>query len=355
MEQIAYFLGANTPQGFYSLTGQMLDPDKHKAIYILKGGAGCGKSTLMKHVAKRMTEAGEGVEHVYCSGDPDSLDALLIPGKKAAIVDGTAPHVVEPRYPGAVERYVNLGRFYDSAALAPHREKIEALVAENQGCYRRAYRCLKGAGQLLEDNRELLETRELREKIYKRAKGIIAREIPKSGPGGDVEERFLDAVSCQGRVCLFETVSTLCKRVYELEDSVGAAHLMLSELLGAAMERGHSAIVCPDPMAPKRLRHLLLPELGVAFVTGTKDLPYPGPVYRRVRLDAMADAQNARRSRGRVRFTGKMAQALLEEGMDALARAKTVHDDLEAVYNPHVDFDGVNAQAEELAQEILAL
>ncbi len=94
MEQIAYFLGANTPQGFYSLTGQMLDPDKHRAIYILKGGAGCGKSTLMKKVGKRMTEAGERVEHVYCSGDPNSLDALLIPGKKAAIVDGTAPHVV---------------------------------------------------------------------------------------------------------------------------------------------------------------------------------------------------------------------------------------------------------------------
>ncbi len=92
MEQIAYFLGANTPQGFYSLCAQMLDPDKHRAIYILKGGAGCGKSTLMKHVAKRMKEAGEKVEQIYCSGDPDSLDALLIPGKKTAIVDGTAPH-----------------------------------------------------------------------------------------------------------------------------------------------------------------------------------------------------------------------------------------------------------------------
>lgn len=97
MEQIAYFLGANTPQGFYSLSGQMLAPDKHKAIYILKGGAGCGKSTLMKKVGKEMEKQGEKAEYIYCSGDPDSLDALLLPGKKAAIVDGTAPHGAVPK------------------------------------------------------------------------------------------------------------------------------------------------------------------------------------------------------------------------------------------------------------------
>ena len=60
------------------------------------------------------------------------------------------------------------------------------LMGAYQAQYRRAYRCLKGAGQLLDDNRELLETAELKEKIRKRAKGIIAREIPKHGPGGEV-------------------------------------------------------------------------------------------------------------------------------------------------------------------------
>lgn len=120
MEQIAYFLGANTPQGFYSLTGQMLDPDKHRAIYILKGGAGCGKSTLMKHVAKRMTEAGERVEHVYCSGDPDSLDALLIPGKQAAIVDGTAPQGVGTKGHSEKRPFHGLFFFSEDNQLTEH-------------------------------------------------------------------------------------------------------------------------------------------------------------------------------------------------------------------------------------------
>ena len=49
---IRYFLGANSPQGFYSLYSELLPPETASAVYILKGGPGCGKSTLMGRVAK---------------------------------------------------------------------------------------------------------------------------------------------------------------------------------------------------------------------------------------------------------------------------------------------------------------
>ena len=119
--KIQYFLGANAPAGFYSLYDQLLPPERAQAVYILKGGPGCGKSTLMRRVAGWAEEAGLETEYILCSGDPDSLDALVLPGLGAALVDGTAPHVVEPRCPGAVERYVNLGDCYDAAALRPLR------------------------------------------------------------------------------------------------------------------------------------------------------------------------------------------------------------------------------------------
>ena len=96
VNSIQYFLGANSPTGFYSLYDQLLPPEQASAIYILKGGPGCGKSTLMRRVAALAQEAGEPVEYILCSGDPDSLDAILLPGKKAALVDGTAPHDTAP-------------------------------------------------------------------------------------------------------------------------------------------------------------------------------------------------------------------------------------------------------------------
>ena len=78
-KHIQYFLGANSPSGFYSLYDHLLPPERASRFYILKGGPGCGKSTLMRQVARQAEEAGEEVEYILCSGDPDSLDAILLP------------------------------------------------------------------------------------------------------------------------------------------------------------------------------------------------------------------------------------------------------------------------------------
>ena len=96
LPHIQYFLGANSPSGFYSLYSELLPPETARAIYILKGGPGCGKSTLMRKIGARMEQEGLETEYILCSGDPDSLDALILPQLRTAIVDGTAPHVVVP-------------------------------------------------------------------------------------------------------------------------------------------------------------------------------------------------------------------------------------------------------------------
>ena len=94
-------------------------------------------------------------------------------------------------------------------------------------------------------------------------------------------------------------------------------------------------------MEPGRLEHLLIPELGVAFVTSRPGMAYPGKPYRRVRLDALSHPEN----KARLRFRARMAGVLREEGIAALQEAKAAHDLLEGVYNPYVDFEGVRAQA----------
>ena len=94
LPHIQYFLGANAPSGFYSLYSCLLPPEEARAIYILKGGPGCGKSTLMRRIGAWAEEAGLETEYILCSGDPDSLDALVLPQTGTAIVDGTAPQGV---------------------------------------------------------------------------------------------------------------------------------------------------------------------------------------------------------------------------------------------------------------------
>lgn len=351
---IQYFLGANAPGGFFSLYDQLLPPEQAQVIYILKGGPGCGKSTLMRRIGGWAGEAGLETECILCSGDPDSLDAVILPGLGAAIVDGTAPHVVEPKYPGAVERYVNMGDCYDGEALRPLKGEIMDCMRGYKGCYQRAYRCLDAAAEIMEDQRSALCTELLSQKLAKRAAGILSRELPRraSARPGQVKQRFLGAVTHQGTVCLYGTAQAQCDKIYILTDSCGLAHELLLPLLTGAVERGFDVVACPDPMAPDRLAHLLIPQLELAFLTALPGCSFPEKPYRCIRLEAAADEELLRRNRPRLRFAKKVSAALVEEAVSSLSQAKAMHDDLEGIYNPHVNFALVEEFAQKLWREL---
>lgn len=264
--------------------------------------------------------------------------------------------MVEPQCPGAVERYIDLSGFYDRTGLQPLKQDILAATAEYQGHYKRVYRCLGAAGELRRDINELLVTQGVQQKLAKRAAGIIGRELKKPGAGaGDAQQRFLSAVTHKGVLTLWGTVEAQAGRVYELVDSSGLAHHMLNPILTAGLAAGHRAVACPDPMAPDRLAHLIFPDLSLAFVTSSPEAPWPHRAYRRLRLDAMVDADAYRAAKPRLRFTRRVAAALLEEGVAGLAQAKAAHDKLERLYNPYVNFDGAADTADRVADEILAM
>lgn len=354
---IQYFLGANSPSGFYSLYDQLIVPEAAQAIYILKGGPGCGKSTLMRRVGRLLQEKDVPAEYILCSGDPDSLDAVIFPTLRVALVDGTAPHVVEPKYPGVVESYVNLGDCYDKDALGDLRQEIMGCMKGYKGCYQSAYRCLRAAAEVSADVRSALLTDRLAQRLAKRADGILSRELkPRKGvQPGQVRQRFLGAITHKGPLCLYDTALAQCQKIYEFSDRYGLAHDTLTPLLTGAVRSGYDVVACPDPMAPDRLAHLLIPELSLAFLTSTPDTPLPDAPYRRVRLDTMADEAILRRNRPRFRFAQKVSAALVEEAVDSLAQAKAMHDELEQLYNPYVDFDRVDQTARQIAEQIILL
>ena len=246
-----------------------------------------------------------------------------------------------------------MGDCYDKQALWPLRHEIMDCMSGYKGCYQRAYRCLGAAAEIMEDQRAALLTDALAQKLAKRAHGILSREVPrrKTERPGQVKQRFLGAVTHKGSMCLYDTALAQCKRVYELSDSCGLAHELLIHLLAGAVTNGYDVVACPDPMAPDRLAHLLIPQLDLAFLSSGSGLSEKP--YRRLRLDAAASGELLRRSRPRLRFAKKVSAALSEEAVDSLSQAKAMHDDLEAIYNPHVDFALVDKIAQDLWAEIL--
>lgn len=336
-----FFLGANSQSGFYSLYDGFTDPAAGDFLWVLKGGPGCGKSTFMKRIGAAGEKAGEQVEYIHCSGDPASLDGVYLPQRRVAYVDGTAPHVIEAVCPGAASLYLDLGSYFDAAALSAHLPEISDLNRRCKALYADAYRLLAAGAALLPKNVPNLYGTEQLEKIDKKLAGLALRELPKRPKPGAVNKRFLSAWSCTGRVTLTDTLRAYAERICLLDNELGLGHVYLERLAALAAERGYDAILCPDPLEPEKPEALILPERGLAFFAAEPGRA--GEYYRHIRLDALAEPSDRAALRRRRRESSQM----LSEAVSALAEAKALHDALEAVYHPHVDFAGVSALAEE--------
>ena len=76
--------------------------------------------------------------------------------------------------------------------------------------------------------------------------------------------------------------------------------------------------------------------------------------YRHVRLDALIQTETLQEARGELKRRDKLVRELTGEAVHWLTRAKEYHDELERAYNPHVDFDALNAFTDETIKKLFA-
>ena len=145
-----------------------------------------------------------------------------------------------------------------------------------------------------------------------------------------------------GGCCPVRAAEGLCRRLYELCDNWGLAHPLLSCCWRRGPGQRDSTSSSPQPHGPGAAAPCAHPGAvpGVRLQHLRPALPGQAGPYRRLRIDAMADQEQLRRNKGRLRFSRKMSAALVDEAVEAMAQAKAMHDTLEALYNPHVDLTG---------------
>lgn len=86
--------GSNTSIGFYSYFEHIIDQKEAEKIYYFKGGPGVGKSYMMEKIGYKIIDKGLDIEFHHCAADPESIDAIVIPDIRVAIIDGTTPHMI---------------------------------------------------------------------------------------------------------------------------------------------------------------------------------------------------------------------------------------------------------------------
>mgnify|MGYP004716821135 FL=1 len=344
------FLGANSAGGFFSLYGGFCSGEGD-FLHLIKAGPGGGKSGFMRRIAQAAADHGYDTECVLCSGDPDSLDGVYIPALHVGFMDATAPHACEPVNFAYNSDYVNLGRFCGQIS----DPIIPRLTDEYRSMYKTAYAYLAAAGSVANAEIPGLISEETRQKVRKRAQSAAERELGRVNEAcaaAQVRRCFMRCISCKGELVLADDIKKLCKRIYLLDDRCGLADIYLKQLHAEAKERGMGSISCLSPLCPDRLDALLLPERGVGFVSASAmDIAEP---YRHVRLDALIQTETLQKARGELKRRDKLVRELTGEAVHWLARAKEYHDELERAYNPHVDFDALDAFTDETIKKLFA-
>ncbi|MDD4700145.1 MAG: hypothetical protein PHV07_07825 [Oscillospiraceae bacterium] len=349
-----FFLSSNSAEGFVSHF-----PDAYSAAdgwraYIIKGGPGTGKSTCMKTIAKKLSDAGFDVHLAPCTSDPQSLDAVIITELKTIILDGTAPHVVEPKYIGACESLVDFGVSFDTGKLSNSRAEIIAISHAISELYERAYRYIKAAGTLLTDTYRLALQCTDTEKATKFGTSIAERYIPKKSGKGTEKIRFLSGVTSKGLVYYRTTIDKMGCNTIAICDEYGVASgIIMQRIHDIAIERGQDIITCKNPLLPnKKTDHIIIPSLGLAFITSNRYLTL-GDAGHKIYARRFTDAAALRLRKSRISFNRRAMNELLENAADTMSESKSLHDELEKYYISSVDFAMVNEITENLAFQII--
>ncbi len=330
----SFFIGANTPAGFIYADCDLLNEANLDKLYIIKGGPGTGKSTLMKKCRAHFEELGYTVCSYYCSSDPNSLDAIIIEkgSTRIAIADGTAPHAIDGRLPGAVSKIIDLGALWDGNALENQMKNIAVECAAKALAFDTAKKYLASAKEI----KDVLSHSSAKGFNTEKAKKFIARllsSIPKQKTEAVKHKVITEAISMNGalRLSTFDKAETLVG----IEDFGGISPLFLELLENAVEKSGRSLVVSRSPLG--EIAEIYLPQPNIAFVPAREGTEYD----KYIRLSRFAQREYFSSCSAKRRFNNRCFIEMLDGALSALEDAKMHHFALEEIYAKAMDFSGM--------------
>lgn len=343
-----YFAAANTSAGFVSFFDRIFDPSLLSRLYIIKSGAGTGKSTMIKRTADAAESCGHKVLYFYCSSDPDSLDGILIPSLSFGLTDGTAPHMTDPKYPCAADALLDFYPYLDENKLYHNRAKIIALTDENKAYHKKSSAYRRYAGLAGREALSVVVGCTDGEKLDSAVKRCAASV---KDADGKAEHRQISAFSVRGRV-RFDTYEQMSEKITAVCDEHGSAYIFMNGLRSALMEKGAGFYYSTDTLLPENCEAIYIPKTKECFVITGKASKTDRTEYTKViNMKRFINASGLKEVRGRLRMCEKTRDMLDCEAERLIAAAGRVHDGLEEIYKNAVDFDGVRALTDKMIRK----
>lgn len=346
-----FFAGTNSAVGFYSYFDHIINPNDAYRIYILKGGPGVGKSSFMKKVASHFNKKGLFVEYIHCSTDYNSLDGVHIPDYRFMIVDGTAPHVIEPKLPCLVEEILDFGKYLNRDYLMDYRNRIIEVSQEKSMLYQSGYRYLNMAGKLLEEEVKtysLLTNTKKRCIIKRRLISDIDEVISNFKPNdkaGKLRKMFSDSYTPNG---YYSYIDSLCKNkeVWELiSPNCKDIGDLLETIVASLTIRGFDIEGYYHPLLPDILQHIYIKELNLMLISKNEESQTSNKSYL---LYEETDIRDLEDKKLELNKNKELFDSLTSEGMSKFKEAKDKHEILEKIYIKAMDFKKVDQLYEKI-------
>ncbi len=353
---VSFFFGANNNYGYCSLYKDLYSPYIDGNHLILKGGPGTGKSTLMKRVAEKLERRGYYVERGFCSADPDSLDIVFVPEINFSILDGTAPHTIDPTLPGVTEHIVDLSVAWNKNLLKAHTKEIAELSKANSLQHRKATEFLKVASQFEKESVSLCLNFTDEEKLMRYTKRLANRLIPerKGCPKGKINKRFLSAISPDGITVQYDTIVALSEKIITIEDEHGAVSPFIAEYISNyAVLNGYDVYQCFCPLFPtSKIEHIIVPELKVAIFTENSYHYSIDDGEKTVHASRFYNKEKYLANKEKLLLQKRAKKELVSEAVKKIAIAKDIHDKLEEYYINATDFEVINNISEKILSSL---
>lgn len=354
------FPGGNTSKGFYSFYDYIASPDANK-IFVIKGGPGVGKSNFMKHIGDELINLGYDVEFHCCSSDNNSLDGIYITKLDMAMIDGTAPHIVDPKNPGAVDEIIHLGDYWDEAKMRSNKEEIIACNREVGRLFRKAYAYLKAAKIFLDEVDTYYEDMQAVNYglLYMKIEEIIAMILAgakSTGKKGNERHLFATAITPNGAANYLETVvGELKKKIILTGGYRAGVAMVVKKAFEAVVLKGYDVEAYHCALTPDKIDHIVVPQLDAAIITSIEPHVYSNNGATLVDLDEFINfkkIEDYKENMGKAMLSYRNA---FETAIEFIKNAKKIHDEMESYYIPNMDFEAINRKREEILNKILAL
>ena len=338
-----FFAAANGYDGFVSYFDKIFDPRNFTRLYILKGGPGTGKSSLMRKISTALAERGAICESILCSSDKDSLDGIICEkrDRRVAIIDGTSPHERDTLLPGAADEIINLGDFWERKWLTAGRDKIAELNSEKKMAYAAAYAYLKTAGTANREARKFSPLEKYVKSIKTQAKSLAESINAKEGR---LKTRLISSFGKSGLYRL-NTMESLAKKHYTLVGDNLYTSIFMQHIFNTLKDKNADMIVSPTPLEAA--------DIDALFITG-EDIVISRAEGGEI-IDLTEFVKNDSLTNERIKSMCDIESNALEAAKRWFGIASDLHFRLEEIYKTCMNFDRNEQITLEKTEEISEL